>query len=47
MLVTFLWDNVDVFSWQPSQIPGIPREVIKYHLKIYADAILVQQKPQK
>jgi hypothetical protein len=29
VLVTFLWVNVDVFAWQPSQMPGIPREVIK------------------
>jgi hypothetical protein len=45
MLVTFLQDNVDVFAWQPSQMPGIPGKVIELHLKIYPDAILVQQKP--
>jgi hypothetical protein len=22
-LVTFLWDNVDVFAWEPSQMPEI------------------------
>jgi hypothetical protein len=44
MLVTFLWDNVDVFTWQPSQIPRIPREVIEHHLKIYPDARPVQQR---
>jgi hypothetical protein len=36
--MTFLWDDVDVFAWQPSQMPGIPRELIKHHLKIYPDA---------
>jgi hypothetical protein len=36
-----------VFAWQPSQMPGIPREVIEHHLKIYPDARPVQQKPQK
>jgi hypothetical protein len=36
-----------VFTWQPSQIPGIPREVIEHHLKIYTDARPVHQKPQK
>jgi hypothetical protein len=36
-LVTFFWDNVNVFSWQPSQMPRIPREVIEHHLKIYPD----------
>jgi hypothetical protein len=28
-------------------MPGIPREVIEHHLKIYPDARPVQQKPQK
>jgi hypothetical protein len=26
--------DVDVFTWQLSQMPGIPREVIEHHLKI-------------
>jgi hypothetical protein len=34
-LVIFLWANVDVFAWQPSQMPGILRKVIEHHLKIY------------
>jgi hypothetical protein len=36
-----------VFGRKPSQMLGIPREVIEHHLKIYLDARLVQQKPQK
>jgi hypothetical protein len=28
-------------------MPGIPREVIEHHLKIYPDARSVQQRPQK
>jgi hypothetical protein len=36
-----------VFAWQPSQMPGIPREVIEHHLKIYPDARPLQQKPRK
>jgi hypothetical protein len=47
MLITFLWANVDVFAWQPSQMHGIPREVIEHHLKIYPDARPVQQRPRK
>jgi hypothetical protein len=47
MLVTFLRANVDMFAWQSSQIPRIPKEVIEHHLKIYPDARPVQQKPQK
>jgi hypothetical protein len=46
-LVTFLRANVDVFDWQLSQMPGIPREVIEHHMKIYPDARPVQQRPQK
>jgi hypothetical protein len=44
-LVAFLQANVDVFAWEPSQMPGIPREVIKHHLKINPDARPVSQKP--
>jgi hypothetical protein len=36
-----------MFAWQPSQMSGIPREVIEHHLKIYPDARSMQQKPQK
>jgi hypothetical protein len=41
MLLTFLRTNVDMFAWQPSQIPGIRIEVIEHHLKIYPDAGMV------
>jgi hypothetical protein len=47
VLIAFLRANVDVFAWQPSQMPGTPREVIEQHMKIYLDARLVQKKPQK
>ena len=47
MLITFLRANVDVFTWEPSQMPGIPREVIEHHLRIYPDATPVRQKPRK
>jgi hypothetical protein len=46
VLITFLHYIVDVFAWQPSQMPRIPREVIENHLKIYPDARPVQQKPR-
>jgi hypothetical protein len=36
-----------VFTWEPSQMPGIPREVIEHHLKIHPDARPVRQKPRK
>jgi hypothetical protein len=46
-LIAFLQANVDVFAWQPSQMSGIPREVIEHHLKIYPDVRPVQQRPWK
>jgi hypothetical protein len=42
MIITLLQANIDVFAWQPSQMPGIPREVIEHHLKINPDARPVQ-----
>jgi hypothetical protein len=47
VLVTFLQVNADVFAWELSQMPGIPREVIKHHLKINPDAKSVSQKPRR
>ena len=43
-LVKFLRSNSDVFTWQPSDIPGIPREVIEHRLAVRADAKPVKQK---
>jgi hypothetical protein len=34
MLVTFLRANLDVFAWQMSDMPEIPREVIEHKLDI-------------
>jgi hypothetical protein len=39
--------RIDVFDWEPSQMPGIPRDVIEHHLKIHPDARPVRQKPRK
>jgi hypothetical protein len=36
-----------MFAWEPSQMPGIPREVIEHHLKIHPDAKPVSQKPRR
>jgi hypothetical protein len=35
VLITFLRENLDVFAWQISDMPGIPREVIEH--KLYID----------
>jgi hypothetical protein len=29
-LIIFLWDNLDVFAWKISDMPGIPRDVIEH-----------------
>jgi hypothetical protein len=47
VLIAFLRANADVFSWQSSQMSGIPREVIEHHLKIYPDARPVKQRHRK
>ena len=39
--------NVDVFAWQASDIPGVPREVIEHHLAVYPHARPVKQKVRK
>jgi hypothetical protein len=36
-----------VFAWQPSDIPGVPREVIKHHLAVCPHAQPVKQKVRK
>ena len=47
MLVTFPRANVDVFAWQASDIPGVPREVIEHHLVVCPHARPVKQKVRK
>jgi hypothetical protein len=34
VLATFLQENLDVFTWKISDMPGIPREVIERKLDI-------------
>jgi hypothetical protein len=34
VLITFLWENVDVFAWKISDMPEIPRGVIEHKLGI-------------
>jgi len=42
MLVDFLRANADIFAWSPSDMPGIPREVVEHSLEIRAGS-----KPEK
>ncbi|XP_066163695.1 uncharacterized protein [Oryza sativa Japonica Group] len=43
-LVSFLRVNSDVFTWKPSDMPGVPREVIEHRLAVRPDARPVRQK---
>src|SRR5207237_5967418 len=42
--ITFLRGNTNVFAWQPSDMPGVPREVIEHHLAMLPDARPIRQK---
>ena len=44
MLVDFLRVNRDIFAWKPSDMPGIPREVVEHALKIRLGSKLVKQR---
>ena len=46
-LATFLRANVDVFVWQASDIPSVPREVIEHHLAVCPHARPIKQKVGK
>src|SRR3954471_22613031 len=43
-LIKFLIDNLDIFAWSPSDMPGIDPAVIAHHLNIKPDYKPVQQK---
>jgi hypothetical protein len=36
-----------MFAWTPSDIPGVPREVIEHHLAVCPQAHPVKQKTRK
>ena len=39
MLVSFLRANADVFARKPSDMSGVPMEVIEHHLDVHPDAL--------
>jgi hypothetical protein len=43
MLIDFLRANTEIFAWSPSDMPGIPREVVEHSLDIRAGARPVKQ----
>jgi hypothetical protein len=44
VLVDFLRANVNIFAWSPSDMPGIPREVVEHSLDILPHSRVVQQR---
>jgi hypothetical protein len=44
VLVHFLRANADIFTWSPSNMPGIPREVAEHSLDILPHSRAVQQR---
>ena len=36
-LVSFLKDNHNIFAWKPTDMPGIPREIVEHAVKHTAD----------
>ena len=44
MLIDFLRANADMFTWSPSDMPGIPREVAEHALDIWAGSRPVKQR---
>jgi hypothetical protein len=44
VLVDFLRANADIFAWSPSDMPGIPREVVEHSLDILPHSRAVQQR---
>jgi hypothetical protein len=43
VLVDFLRANADIFTWSPSDMPGIPREIAEHSLDILPHSRAVQQ----
>jgi hypothetical protein len=44
VLIDFLHANADIFAWSPSDMPGIPREVVEHSLDILPHSRAVQQR---
>ena len=43
-LIAFLQENSDVFAWEPSDLPGVPREVVEHNLAVCPGARHIQQR---
>ena len=43
MLIQFIRENRDIFSWKPSDMPGVPRELTEHTLNVDAKFKPVKQ----
>jgi hypothetical protein len=34
VLIQFLRENWDIFVWKPSDMPGVPRELVEHRLQV-------------
>jgi hypothetical protein len=44
VLNSFLRDNADIFAWSPSDMPGVPRELVEHILEVNKTARPIKQK---
>jgi hypothetical protein len=47
MLITFHWENLDIFAWQISDMPGISKKVIEHKLDIDPAFKPIKQKERR
>jgi hypothetical protein len=45
-LTSFLRDNADIFTWSPSDMSGVPRELAEHGLEVNKTARPIKQKLQ-
>jgi hypothetical protein len=43
VLVKFLQENRDIFTWKPADMPGVPRELIEHELHLDPKAKPIKQ----
>ena len=46
-IMGFLRENADIFAWEPTDLPGIPRDIIEHRLAMRPDAQPGKQKARR
>jgi hypothetical protein len=44
MLTNFLQDNKDIFVWKPTDMPGVPRELVEHKIDVNKGSKPVKQR---